>query len=136
MIPIPRVGDFRGSHPTKRGNRCRYRVDQVPRVQISRHNKGQGVHPHAVMCSIALDQASLLRRAPVLLRVPWLHTTSLCLGGLRRYHASLSSGPRPALGVGSSTAMCLLAPNRTSSLKRAPLLPHVLWLSVGRGLQE
>jgi hypothetical protein len=51
-------------------------------------------------------------------RVPWLRTLPLYLGGLRRCHASLSSGPHLASGVGFSIAMCPLALNRTSSLKR------------------
>jgi hypothetical protein len=119
-----------------------------PRIQASSQDKRQGVHPRTATCPASLDQASLLKRAPMLPCVSWLQTSPLRLGGVRCCHASHGSRPHSALEVGSGAAACSMAPDLTSLPKGAPVLPHVhvtLWvigikkglaaLGVQRGLQ-
>jgi hypothetical protein len=64
------------------------------------------MHPLTATCSTALDPASLQ-------------------GGLRCYHVSYGSGPRLPAKVGSGTATCPTAPEPTSLMRWALVLPCV-----------
>jgi hypothetical protein len=81
-------------------------------------------------CLAALDPASLLRRAPVLTRVPRLCTSPPCWGELRCHHVSCGSGPHLSPKEGSDAAMCSVASDLASLLRSAPELPNVTRLSV------
>jgi hypothetical protein len=95
-------------------------------VQASSQDKEQGVHLCAATCPIALDLASLLRRAPALPRVPRLWASPPWWCGLRRYHVSRGSGLRLLGEVVSDSTSCSTAPDSTSLLRWAPVLPHPL----------
>jgi hypothetical protein len=69
------------------------------------------MHPHAAMCPVAPDLASLLRRAHILPRALQPRTSPLYRGGLRRYHMSCSSESRLLVEVSSSGTMHPTAPN-------------------------
>jgi hypothetical protein len=73
----------------------------------------------------APDPASLLRRALVLPHIPWLRILPLYSKGLRCYHMSRGSGSCLPARVGSGAAMCSMALDPTSLLRRAPVLPCV-----------
>jgi hypothetical protein len=97
------------------------------------------MHPHAVMCHVAPDLASLLRRAHTLPRVLQPRTSPLYRGGLRRYHMSCSSRPRLLVEVSSSGTMRPTAPNPApyqGGIQRCHLSrgsgPHLL-VEVGSG---
>jgi hypothetical protein len=83
------------------------------------------MHLCTAMCPVALDPASRLRRAPALPRAPRLWTLSLCSGGLQCCHMSHDSGPCLPIEAGSGAAMCPMAPDPASLLRRAPMLPCV-----------
>jgi hypothetical protein len=96
------------------------------------------------MSPVAPDPASLLGRALVLPRVPWLQTPPPFSKGFRCCHVSHSSEPLvlaregsgdatcslvldPASlrGSGSGAAMCPMSLDLASLVGRAPALPHV-----------
>jgi hypothetical protein len=93
-----------------------------------------GPHLHAEVgsgattCPKAPDLASRLRWTPALPCVIWLWTSPPGWGGLWCCHVSYSSGSRLPTEVGSSAAMCHMALDFASRLRRAPTLPHALWL--------
>jgi hypothetical protein len=82
----------------------------------------------AATCPLDLDLTSRLRWAPVLPRVPWLWTSPLGRGGLRRCHVSYGSGPRLPAKVSSDAATCPMISDLTSRLRWTLALTHVLWL--------
>jgi hypothetical protein len=77
------------------------------------------------MCPTVLDHVSLLRRAPVLSRVPRIQTPPHCLGGPWRCHVPRGSKYHLPTLEGSGTITCLTALNPTSLLERASALPRV-----------
>jgi hypothetical protein len=81
--------------------------------------------PHIAMCPTALNLASLSRRDPVLPRISQLQTSPPYQGGLRCCHVSYSFGPRLPIEEGSGAAMCPIALDRASLLRRASVLPHI-----------
>jgi hypothetical protein len=102
------------------GGHCQYPADRYPRVQASSQDKRQSVHPRAATCPAALDQASLLRQALTLPHIPWLQTSPLHIGGVRRCHTSRGSEPHSASEVGSGADACLW-------LRISPLCLRRLW---------
>jgi hypothetical protein len=94
--------------------------------------EGSGV----VTCPTALDPASMLGRAPMLPCVSWLRILPPCSGGIRRCHVSHGSRSCLPAHEGSDATTCPTTPDPASLLRRAPTLPHVPRLSVGRIPQE
>jgi hypothetical protein len=96
------------------------------------------VHPRTTMCPATPDQASLLRRAPVLPRIPWLWTSPLRLVGVWCCHMSRGSRPQSTSEVGSSAATCPMALDPASPPKGAPVLPRIYgtpWaIGINKGL--
>jgi hypothetical protein len=82
----------------------------------------------AAMCPMTPDHTSLLGRALVLPHVLWLQTSPPARGELRRCHVSYRFGPLLPAKLGSGAALCPTAPDPTSLLGRALVLPCVLWL--------
>jgi hypothetical protein len=79
-----------------------------------------------------LDPASLLGRAPVLPRVPWLRIPPPRSGGLRCHNVSRGFGSRLPAREGSNAATYPTASDPASPLRRALTPPCVLWLSARR----
>jgi hypothetical protein len=133
---------------------CRFPVDRVPSYIVFKTRQGT-VHAttrchvshsyrpclhveegsDVARCPVALDLASLMRRASALPRVLWLRTSPSCQGGLWRGHVSYGFRPRLHVEEGSCATTRPAAPYPASPLRRAPVLPRVLWLSVGYGPQ-
>jgi hypothetical protein len=108
------------------GGHCRYPIDQVtPHTGLS-PRQGR----RTATCTIALDPASLLGRAPALSRVPRLWILPPCSGGLRRCHVSRGARSCVPAQDGSDAVMCPTALDPASLLRRALALPHVprLWI--------
>jgi hypothetical protein len=103
-LPVPyRPGTPHTGFKSKQGAWC-----DATRYHVSRSSgpclpalEGSG----ATMCFVAPDLASLLRRAPVLPRVPWLRTPPLRWGGLQCCHVSHGSEPHLPTKEGSGGAM-------------------------------
>jgi hypothetical protein len=75
-------------------------------------------------CHATLDPTSLLGRAPMLPRVPWLWILPPCLGGLWRCHMSCCSRSCLPTQEGTGAAMCPATLDPASLLGRAPALPQ------------
>jgi hypothetical protein len=75
----------------------------------------------ASTCLVALDPASLLRRAPALPRTPWLWTLPPCSGGLRHHHVPRGFKLCLLAREGSNVATCPVDLNgpQTSWTKKA-----------------
>jgi hypothetical protein len=98
----------------------------VPRHQV--HNcpvqRGSG----GAVCPTAPDPTSLLRRGPVLPRIPPLRTLPLCSGGVQCCHVSRGSGPYLTAWEGSWAAMHPTTLDPACPLERTLVPPRVLQL--------
>jgi hypothetical protein len=81
--------------------------------------------PRTATCPAAPNLTSLTKRVPVLPRVPQFQTLPPCRGGHRCYHVSRGSGSLLPTEKGSSVAMCPIALDLASPLRRALMLPPV-----------
>jgi hypothetical protein len=69
------------------------------------------------------------RRSSTCYHMPYsFEPRHLCQCGLQRCHVSSGSGPRHPVKVGSDAITCPVAPDHTTLLRWAPMLPRVQWL--------
>jgi hypothetical protein len=86
------------------------------------------MRPRAATSHRSTGTASLLREGSRGATCPRLQTPPLHLGGLRRYHVPICSGPRLAIQKGSGATTRPSAPSPAPPLRRGPALTHVHWL--------